>query len=334
MLRLPQPPELSPPLVALERASVGYEPGRPVLSRLDLRLDPDDRIALLGANGNGKTTFARLLAGRLEPLSGRVTRSPKMTSGFFAQHQIEEMRLDESAFDHLAALMPDATPETVRTRLGAFGFGQEKALFPVGELSGGERARLNLALVTHDAPSLLILDEPTNHLDMETREALVAALAEYSGAVVLVSHDWHLVELVADRLWLVEGGTVRPFDDDLEAYRRRLLSREEAAPERGNERATASRGDPRRNCRRDAAERRVALEPLRRKSRQAEQTRPGSRPSSARSTRSWRLPGAFGGRGPALAEALKRRAELARLIAEAEAEWIEAESEIERMSQA
>ena len=183
------------------------------------------------------------------------------------------MRPDESAFDHLAALMPDAPPETVRTRLGAFGFGQEKALFPVGELSGGERARLNLALVTHDAPSLLILDEPTNHLDMETREALVAALAEYSGAVVLVSHDWHLVELVADRLWLVEGGTVRPFDDDLDAYRRRLLSREEAAPERterGN--GASGPGDPRRTARRDAAERRVALEPLRRKSRQAEQT--------------------------------------------------------------
>ena len=166
VLRLPQPPELSPPLVALERASVGYEPGRPVLSRLDLRLDPDDRIALLGANGNGKTTFARLLAGRLEPLSGRVTRSPKLTSGFFAQHQIEEMRPDESAFDHLAALMPDAPPETVRTRLGGFGFGQDKALFPVGELSGGERARLNLALVTHDAPSLLDprrADQPSRH---------------------------------------------------------------------------------------------------------------------------------------------------------------------------
>src|SRR4051812_44523601 len=329
VLRLPQPQELSPPLVALERASVGYEPGRPVLSRLDLRLDPDDRIALLGANGNGKTTFARLLAGRLEPLSGRVTRSPKMTSGFFAQHQIEEMRLDESAFDHLAALMPEATPEAVRTRLGAFGFGQEKALFPIGELSGGERARLNLALVTHDAPSLLILDEPTNHLDMETREALVAALAEYSGAVVLVSHDWHLVELVADRLWLVEGGTVRPFDDDLEAYRRRLLSREESTPGRDNERGNgaSSTGDPRRAARRDAAERRVALEPLRRKSRQAEQT--ASRLAAEQRALDTKLaaPGAFGGRGPALTEALKRRAELARLIAEAEAEWLEAESE-------
>jgi len=331
VLRLPQPPELSPPLIALERASVGYEPERPILSRLDLRLDPDDRIALLGANGNGKTTFARLLAGRLEPLAGRVTRSPKMTSGFFAQHQIEEMRLDQSAFDHLAALMPEATPEAVRTRLGAFGFGQEKALFPVGELSGGERARLNLALITHDAPSLLILDEPTNHLDMETREALVAAIAEYSGAVVLVSHDWHLVELVADRLWLVEGGTVRPFDDDLEAYRRRLLSREEAAPERGNGSPAAS--DPRRNSRRYAAERRIALEPLRRKSRQAEQTAARLADEQRVLDSQLAIPGAFGDRGQALADALKRRAELARLISDAEAAWIEAESEIERMTQ-
>src|SRR5207302_5025773 len=136
-----------------------YAPGKPVLSRLDLRLDPDDRIALLGANGTGKTTFARLLAGRLGPLSGRMTRSPKLTCGFFAQHQIEEMRPEESAVDHLAALLPNALPETVRTRLGGFGFGQDKALVPVGELSGGERARPNLALVTHDAPSPLILDE-------------------------------------------------------------------------------------------------------------------------------------------------------------------------------
>ena len=332
VLRLPQPPELSPPLIALERVSAGYEPGRPVLSRLDLRLDPDDRIALLGANGNGKTTFARLLAGRLPPLSGRVTRSPRLTCGFFAQHQIEDMRVAESAVDHLAALLPDSPPEAVRSRLGAFGFGQEKALVPVGELSGGERARLNLALVTHDAPSLLVLDEPTNHLDMETREALVEALAEYAGAVVLVSHDWHLVELVADRLWLVEGGTVKPFDDDLEAYRRRLLERDEAQPERGN--GAAGTGDPRRIARREAAERRVMLEPLRRQARQAEAL--AARLAAEQRVLDARLaaPGAFGGRGPALADALKRRAELARLIEAAEAAWVEAESEIERITAA
>src|SRR6266581_1083859 len=267
-LRLPQPPELSPPIISLERVSTGYAADRPVLSHLDLRLDPDDRIALLGANGNGKTTFARLLAGRLPPLSGRMVRSPKLTCGFFAQHQIEEMEPDASAYDHLARLMPDNSPEAVRTRLGGFGFGQDKAFVAVRELSGGERARLNFALVTHDAPSLLILDEPTNHLDMETREALVAALAEYSGAVVLVSHDWHLVELVAERLWLVENGTVRPFEDDIDAYRRRLLERDEPTDRRAA--GTAPPADSRRGGRREAAERRLALEPLRHKARLAE----------------------------------------------------------------
>jgi ATP-binding cassette subfamily F protein 3 len=329
-LRLPQPPELSPPLLALDRVSTGYALGEPVLSRLDLRLDPDDRIALLGANGNGKTTLARLLAGRLAPLSGQMTRSPKLSCGFFAQHQIEEMRPDASAFDHLAALMPEALPEIVRARLGGFGFGQDKAFVPVGELSGGERARLNLALVTHDAPSLLILDEPTNHLDMETREALVTALADYSGAVILVSHDWHLVELVADRLWLVEGGTVRPFDGDIEAYRERLLEGEDGGA------ADASRQPPgrRRVDRRDAAERRLAMGPLRQKARLAESTAARLTAEQQTLDRSLAAPGAFGGRGAALEAALKRRAELARLIEAAEAEWLAAESAIEQMAQA
>jgi ATP-binding cassette, subfamily F, member 3 len=329
-LRLPQPPELSPPLIALERVSTGYMPGRPVLSRLDLRLDPDDRIALLGANGNGKTTFARLLAGRLAPFSGRMTRSPKLTCGFFAQHQIEEMRPAESAFDHLAALLPEARAEAMRARLGAFGFGQDKAFVPVAELSGGERARLNLALVTHDAPSLLILDEPTNHLDMETREALVAALGDYGGAVVLVTHDWHLVELVAERLWLVEDGTVRPFDGDLDAYRRRLVERDASGDRRGDPGGRDL--DPRRTGRRADAARRVAMGPLRRKSREAEDT--AARLAAERRALDEQLaaPGAFAGNGAALSEALKRRAKLLRRIAEAEAEWMAAESEIERLT--
>src|SRR6266851_1979528 len=326
-LRLPQPPELSPPIISLEKVSTGYAPGRPVLSRLDLRLDPDDRIALLGANGNGKTTFARLLAGRLAPLSGRMIRSPKLTCGFFAQHQIEDMRPEDSAFDHLAALLPDSMPEAVRTRLGGFGFGQDKAFVAVGELSGGERARLNFALVTHDAPSLLILDEPTNHLDMETREALVAALAEYSGAVVLVSHDWHLVELIADRLWLVEDGTVRPFDDDLDAYRRRLLARDDAAePADG----AAGGRDPRRAARRGGAERRLVLQPLRQTARQAEAAAARLAAEQRALDQKLAAPRAFGGQGAALTAALKRRAELARLITEAEAEWLAAETAIEQ----
>jgi len=326
-LRLPQPTELSPPIITLDKVSTGYAPGHPVLSRLDLRLDPDDRVALLGANGNGKTTFARLLAGRLAPLSGQMVRSPKLSCGFFAQHQIEEMEPEASAFDHLARLMPDSPPEAVRTRLGGFGFGQDKAFVAVRELSGGERARLNFALVTHDAPSLLILDEPTNHLDMETREALVAALAEYSGAVVLVSHDWHLVELVADRLWLVEDGTVRPFEDDLEAYRRRLLDRDEAVAERAD--GVAPGRDPRRAARRGGAERRLALEPLRRTARQAERAAAQLAAEQRALDDKLAVPGAFGGQDGALTAALKRRAELTRLIAEAEAQWLAAETAIE-----
>src|ERR1700737_2185936 len=224
-IRFPDPPDLPPPLIALDRVSVGYVPGKPVLSRLDLRLDPDDRIALIGANGNGKTTFARLLPGRLALFAGQITRPPKLACGFFAQHQIEEMRPQASPFDHLAALMPEALPEAVRARLGSFGFGQEKAFLPVADLSGGERARLNLALVTHRAPALLILDEQTTHLAPESRKVSVKAINEFAGAVVLVSHDEHLIELIADRLWLVAGGTVRAFEGDLEDYRRLILER-------------------------------------------------------------------------------------------------------------
>jgi ATP-binding cassette subfamily F protein 3 len=328
-LDLPQPPELSPPIIALDRVSTGYAPHQPILSKIELRLDPDDRIALLGANGNGKTTFARLLAGRLAPFSGTLTRSPKLSVGFFTQHQIEEMRPDETAVDHLAAVAPRLTPEQVRTRLGAFGFGQQKALVAVGDLSGGEQARLNLALVTHDAPSLLILDEPTNHLDIETREALVEALNDYAGAVVLVSHDWHLVELVADRLWLVADGTVRPFNGDLEEYRRLLL-----APEAQAEGARDDATNDRRLQRREAAERRLATEPLRRAARRAEET--AQRLAAERQALDRRLaaPDLHAAGGAALVEAYRRRAELSRLIEEAETAWLAAEEAIESAANA
>jgi ATP-binding cassette, subfamily F, member 3 len=330
-LHLPEPAHLRPPLISLENASVGYAEGRPVLSGLDLRLDPDDRIALLGANGNGKTTFARLLGGRLPAMSGRVTRPSKLVTGFFAQHQIEEMRPEESAYDHLAALLPNLPAEAIRTRLGGFGFGQDKAFVPVASLSGGERARLNLALVTYDAPALLILDEPTNHLDMETRESLVEALAEYSGAVVLVSHDWHLVELVADRLWLVEDGTVTPFDGDLDAYRRRLEKRDSAEDAAVDQRAArpAERASPQ-AARREAAQARLALEPLRRQSRRAEEAAAKLAAEQQALDRQLAAPNGFGGAGAALAEALKKRADLVRQIAEAEAQWFAAEEALER----
>jgi ATP-binding cassette subfamily F protein 3 len=320
-ISFPAPPRLNPPLIALERVRVGYVPGRPVLSRLDLRLDPEDRIGLLGANGNGKTTLARLLAGGLAPQGGQVARSPKLRSGYFAQHQIEEMRPEASAYDHLAGLMPEALPEAVRARLGSFGFSQDKAFVPVAALSGGERARLNFALVTHDAPALLILDEPTNHLDLETREELVRSINEFAGAVVLATHDWHLLELVADRLWLVADGTVRPFDGDLEDYRRLLLDR--VATEEAKE------PDRRRERRRRATGQRRRLDPFRHRARQAEQK--VAQLIDERNALDRRLAGSEGSPAAALAtvDALKHRAELLRSIARAEAEWFAAEEALE-----
>ena len=202
----PEPAELSPPLISFDKVSVGYTPGKPVLRDIDLRIDPEDRIALLGSNGNGKSTFAKLVAGRLQPMEGHNHRSGKLFTGFFAQHQVEDMDGEATPFKLMAELMPGGREPQVRARLGRFGFGQEKANTLVKSLSGGERARLNFALITHNAPPMLIFDEPTNHLDIESREALAVAINEYKGAVILISHDWHLLELTADHLWLVGDG--------------------------------------------------------------------------------------------------------------------------------
>ncbi|NHQ75846.1 ABC-F family ATP-binding cassette domain-containing protein [Roseovarius gahaiensis] len=219
----PEPEELSPPIVRLEGAAVGYD-GKAVLSRLDLRIDQDDRIALLGRNGEGKSTFSKLLAGKLNVMDGQFHCSSKLRVGYFAQHQVEELHLDETPIDHIRRLRPNETPSKLRARLGGFGVGAEQAETPVGKLSGGQKARLSLMLATIDAPHMLILDEPTNHLDIESREALVEALTAYSGAVILVSHDMHLLSLVADRLWLVKDGRVGPYDGDLDSYRAVLLA--------------------------------------------------------------------------------------------------------------
>ncbi|MBS8228064.1 ABC-F family ATP-binding cassette domain-containing protein [Vannielia litorea] len=219
----PEPEELSPPIINMEGAAVGYD-GTPVLQRLSLRIDQDDRIALLGRNGQGKSTLSKLLAGKLEALSGRMISARKLRIGYFAQHQLDELRPEETPLEHLRRLKPDELPGKHRARLAGFGVMAAQAETPVGKLSGGQKARLSLLLATLEAPHILILDEPTNHLDMESREALVEALTAYSGAVVLVSHDMHLLSHVADRLWLVDGGTVKPFEQDLEAYRRLLLA--------------------------------------------------------------------------------------------------------------
>jgi ATP-binding cassette subfamily F protein 3 len=213
----PNPDELRPPLITLDMASVGYG-DVPILKRLNLRLDPDDRIALLGRNGNGKTTLARLLAAQLATMDGEMTASGKMRVGYFTQYQVEELDTEDTPLEHMTRIMRGSTPAAVRAQLGRFGFSGDKATTRVGRLSGGERARLALALITRDAPHLLILDEPTNHLDVDAREALVQALNDYTGAVLLVSHDRHMLELTADRLVLVDNGTAREFDGSLDDY--------------------------------------------------------------------------------------------------------------------
>ncbi len=214
----PSPDELKPPLVTLDLASVGYTAGNPILQRLNLRIDPDDRIALLGRNGNGKTTLARLLAAQLTPMDGAMSSSGKMRVGYFTQYQVEELDGDDTPLEHMTHQMKGASPGAVRAQLGRFGFSGAKATTKVGKLSGGERARLALALITRDAPHMLILDEPTNHLDVDAREALVQALNEYEGTVVLVSHDRHMLELTADRLVLVDNGTATEFSGTIEDY--------------------------------------------------------------------------------------------------------------------
>ncbi|MFN3293797.1 MAG: ABC-F family ATP-binding cassette domain-containing protein [Gemmobacter sp.] len=241
----PAPEELSPPIVSMEGVAVGYD-GKPVLKGLSLRIDQDDRIALLGRNGEGKSTLSKLLAGKLGPMAGQVTRSGKLRIGYFAQHQVDELHLDETPLQHIQRLRPAEGQAQLRARLAGFGLMAEQAETVVGRLSGGQKARLSLLLATIDAPHLLILDEPTNHLDIESREALVVALTEYSGAVVLVSHDMHLLGLVADRLWLVKGGKVAPYGKDLEAYRAELLERE--APPPKAEKPKESRARPSREA--------------------------------------------------------------------------------------
>ena len=259
----PAPAVLAPPILTLDRVAAGYE-GRVVLSGLSLSVDADDRIALLGANGNGKSTLARLLAGRLAPLAGEMRRAPRLKVGYFAQHQAEELRPAETPIDHMQRALPQAAPAMVRAQLARFGLDAERAETAVSSLSGGEKARLLLALATREAPHLLILDEPTNHLDIDARDALVRALARFGGAVLLITHDPRLVDLVADRLWLVAGGTVRPFEGDMDDYRAHLAAEARGAAKEGGSAGT------RRDERRGRAEARAALAPLRRRTREAE----------------------------------------------------------------
>ena len=249
----PEPAQMAPPILSLDDVSVGYG-GVPVLTGLSMSMTMEDRIALLGANGNGKSTFAKLLAGRLEPMAGKLRRPGKLRVGYFAQHQEAELEPLDTALDHIGRALPQAPPTLLRSQLARFGLDRDRANTPTASLSGGERARLLLALATRDAPQLLILDEPTNHLDIDACDALVRALSEFAGAVLLITHDPHLVELVADRLWLVDGGTVAPYEGDMDDYRALLTKRNKPV-------RVESGGVSRKDARRARAEaRRLAAE--------------------------------------------------------------------------
>jgi ATP-binding cassette subfamily F protein 3 len=328
---IPAPDRLpSPPIIALDDVAAGYEPSRPVLQRLTLRIDNDDRIALLGANGNGKSTLAKLLAGRLAPLSGTITRAERLRVGYFAQHQLDELDPRLSVYDHVRALMPDAPEAKVRARAGAIGFSAAAADTPVANLSGGEKARLLLGLATFAGPHLVILDEPTNHLDIDSRSALIEAVNDYPGAAILISHDRHLLDACADRLWLVADRRVTPFDGTLDDYRRLVLSdRGEARAERRADDATSDPRTDRAAVRRAAAERRAETAPLRRRMARAEG-------EVTRLTREIvRLDGELSdgslfARDPAKAAALaKSRADAAVELALAEEEWLAAGAAVE-----
>jgi ATP-binding cassette subfamily F protein 3 len=319
--QFPEPAKLAPPILALERVSVGYD-SVPVLKNLSLTVDMDDRIALLGANGNGKSTFAKLVAGRLAPLSGEVRRSGKLKVGYFAQHQEAELAAADTAVTHMTRALPRATPPQVRAQLARFGLDADRADTPTENLSGGERARLLLALATREAPQMLILDEPTNHLDIDAREALVRALADYEGAVLLITHDPHLVELVADRLWIVGDGTVRPYEGDMDDYRALLTER--ARPARGE--APTKRDD-----RRERAEARVQLAPLRRQAKAAEAALHALAKERAAIEARLADPALYAAsRVAEVTAANTRLAAIAREVEAAELAWLEAEEALER----
>ena len=321
---------LAPPIVRMEDVAAGYQPDRPVLQRLDLRIDDDDRIGLLGANGNGKSTFAKLLSGRLAPSAGRLSRPNQLEVAYFAQHQLDELNADKSAYDNVRDRLSDETEARIRARAGALGFPMGKMDTPARDLSGGEKARLLLGLATFAGAHLLILDEPTNHLDIDSREALIQALADYAGAVILISHDRHLVEASVDRLWLVAEGTIRPYDGDLGDYRQMVLEARAGGVATRNGRSV----DPAQARRREAAGRRAETAPLRKKIKAAETLIEKLHKEIAAYDARLADPSLYA-RDPArIAAESKGRAQAAKALADAEEEWLTLSAEYEAASAA
>jgi ATP-binding cassette subfamily F protein 3 len=315
----------------LEDAAVGYTPEVPILRDLNLRIDRDDRIALLGQNGNGKSTFAKLIASRLELLSGHLFGAKKVSVGYFAQHQLDDLNPNETPYNVAERLMPDATEAQRRARLGAHGFGVDKADTKSANLSGGEKARLLLMITAFEGPNLLILDEPTNHLDVDSREALVRGLNEFEGAVIVISHDRHLIEATVDRLWIVDGGTVSPFDGDMDQYRRQLLEKRSNKRKAGSDAPTATgaaagdvKTDDRAERRRLAAQRRAELAPLKKAAEKAERQVNDLSGKIEKYDTALSAPGLFEREPEKATKYATERGRLAKQLEEAEEAWLEA----------
>jgi ATP-binding cassette subfamily F protein 3 len=329
----PNPDELRPPLIVADDAAVGYVADTPVLSKLNFRIDPDDRIAFLGRNGNGKTTLARLVAGQLIPMAGNMSASGKLRVGYFAQHQVEELIADDTPLQHMSRLLKDSKPGDVRSQLGRFGFSGEKVHLEVKKLSGGERARLALALITRDAPHILILDEPTNHLDVDAREALVQALNAFEGAVVMVSHDRHLLEMTADRLVLVADGRAEEFSGSLDDYRNMLLGRGEKKSDMSPEERKEKRNN-KKDERRAAAQERERTKHLRTAAKEAEKGMGLLTEKRTEIDRAMFDPDSATGayKSQSMSELMKMRGDIEKQLEKAEIIWLEASEALEGVS--
>ena len=317
----PNPKAMAPPIIRVVDADLGYEEGKPVLKKVNLRLDNDDRIAILGPNGEGKSTLVKTMSGRLAPLSGDIFKHKKLQVAYFAQHQLDELKPHQSAYDHVRALIPDATEAETRSATARLGFGPEKADTKVDKLSGGEKARLLLGLITFHGAHLLILDEPPNHLDMGAREALIEALNDFQGAVLLITHDAHLASAVADRLWLVNKGEANPYDGDLSDYRELVLAANRAASKDGADKPAVNEKE---FARKSAADARRALQPLKKSAEDIEARLDKLNDTLRRLDEALAEPGLYEKNLPRATKLQKERAALVSAIEETEADWLAA----------
>jgi ATP-binding cassette subfamily F protein 3 len=323
-------PEKQPasPIIAISGGAVGYEPGKPILKNINLRIDADDRIALLGSNGNGKSTFAKFISGRLKAESGEIKLAPSLKIGFFAQHQLEDLVPNDTPVEHVRRLMPGAPEAKVRARVAQMGLATEKMATAAKDLSGGEKARLLMGLAAFHAPNLLILDEPTNHLDIDSRRALIAALNDYDGAVILISHDRHLIEATVDRLWLVNNGTVSPFEGDMEEYRSLIVSSGKKKDEKDKPDPVADQAS-KADQRKLAAERRASLAPLRKRINDIEAETKKLEKLIAALDAELGDPALYEKSPAKAADKVKQRGEAAAKLAAAEEQWLELSAEYE-----